>query len=359
MTEEFSTLPYLKQRWNTLGRKLAFDAKSPAGCAAWRRRTVRVLKDLTGYNTLQHAPLNPEPGETVDCGDYTRQRVVIQTEPGIRMPFYVLTPKMGGPRFPVALAPHGHGLGGKEAIAGRVDIPGVSDRIVESNCAYGVAMVKAGFITFCADARGMGERLEPRAGGDLFSWSCHILNRMAMPLGQTVTAMWAWDLHRLIDYVETRTGCDATRIACGGLSGGGLQALWATAFDTRIKCAVISGYFYGYKNALLEQAHNCSCNFVPNLWEHVDMGDIAALIAPRPVLIETGTRDPLNGSIGLANVTPQVEIARAAYRAMGVPERIKHDVFEGKHVWHGKEAIPWMQQWVDATRIGGEREAET
>ena len=53
-----------------------------------------------------------------------------------------------------------------------------------------------------------------------------------------------------------------------------------TALDDRVKCAVVSGYFYGYKQSLLEQHQNCSCNYVPRLYEHVDMGDVGALIAP-------------------------------------------------------------------------------
>ena len=72
------------------------------------------------------------------------------------------------------------------------------------------------------------------------------------------------------------------------------------------------------------------------------MGDIAALIAPRPLLVETGTRDELNGASGLKNVVSQLRIMRKAYRLLGAPENLKHDVFAGGHRWHGVEAIPWM-----------------
>ena len=156
--------------------------------------------------------------------------------------------------------------------------------------------------------------------------------------------MWTWDLHWLIDYVETRPDCDAARLGVAGLSGGGLQTLWASALDERVRCAVISGYLYGYKESLLDQHRNCSCNYVPGLYEYVDMGDIAALIAPRPLLIETGNRDGLNGASGLANVTPQVEIIRSAYRLLGHEDRLYHDIFPGEHRWNGVEAIPWMER---------------
>jgi hypothetical protein len=51
------------------------------------------------------------------------------------------------------------------------------------------------------------------------------------------------------------------------------------------------------------------------------MGDVATLIAPRPLLIETGTRNPLNGQSGLANVLAQMDITRRAYGLLGARER--------------------------------------
>ena len=70
------------------------------------------------------------------------------------------------------------------------------------------------------------------------------------------------------------------------------------------------------------------------------------MIAPRPVLIETGTLDPLNGASGVDNVNSQVAITRRAYKLLGAQDALKHDVFEGEHKWHGVEAIPWMKRWL-------------
>jgi len=130
------------------------------------------------------------------------------------------------------------------------------------------------------------------------------------------------------------------------LSGGGLQALWLAALDERVRCAVVSGYFYGYKNSLLDAPYHCSCNFVPRLFETADMGDLGALIAPRPLLIETGNRDGLNGSMGLRNVRSQVRIARRAYSLRDARAAFYHHVFDGEHRWCGEKAIPWMRRWL-------------
>jgi dienelactone hydrolase len=173
-----------------------------------------------------------------------------------------------------------------------------------------------------------------------------MLSHITIPLGQTITGMWTWDLMRLIDYVAERPECDADRIGCAGLSGGGLQTLWVSALDERVKCSVISGYFYGYRDSLLKLGGCCSCNYVPHLWELADMGDIGALIAPRPLLIETGDQDECNGERGVANATEQVEIARQAYSLLDATNRVFHHVFPGHHRWNGTRAIPWLKRWL-------------
>ena len=86
------------------------------------------------------------------------------------------------------------------------------------------------------------------------------------------------------------------------LSGGGLQTLCLAALDERVACAVISGYMYGVEDSLLHLSGNRDCNYIPHLWESADMGDVAALIAPRPLLIEAARQDPLNGPRGMDNV---------------------------------------------------------
>ncbi|MBN1285376.1 MAG: hypothetical protein JXB47_08260 [Anaerolineae bacterium] len=349
MDRALTTHAHLQRRWDAQGRKLAFNATTPAGWEAWRDELTAKLRELTGYDTMLEAPLDVHITERRDFDDHVRERVEIQTEPGVVMSLYVLIPKTGTPPYPAVLAPHGHSSGAKAGTAGDRTEPEISETIDRHNSDYGLQLVCAGFIAFCPDARGFGERQEEAAKKEgILESSCRWINNMAYPLGQTVTGMWTWELHRLLDYVESRADVDTDRIGCAGLSGGGLQTLWATALDTgrRIKCAVISGYLYGYKEALLDMHENCSCNYVPHLYEYVDMGDIGALIAPRPLLVETGTRDPLNGASGVANVTSQMDIMRRAYALFGAEDKLAHDVFEGVHMWHGVEAIPWLKRFL-------------
>jgi dienelactone hydrolase len=338
----------LRQRWDAVGRKMALRATTRKQLARWRAELSAQLKRLIGYDTLEQVPLRARVTEERTLDGYRRQRVELRTEQDVVMPLFVLIPTAGTPPFPAVIACHGHGLGGKVAIVGCRDNPEIAAKIDQHNSDYGLSLVRAGFVVFCPDARGFGERREIADRRDPRATSCRLINNMAIPLGRTVTGLWTWDIHRLVDYIETRTDCVPGRIGCAGLSGGGHQTLWAAALDERIRCAVVSGYFYGYKESLLDLYTNCSCNYVPHLWEYADMGDIGALIAPRPLLIETGTRDGLNGARGVANARSQVAIARRAYRLLCAERNLKHDVFEGEHAWRGVQAIPWMQRHLGA-----------
>jgi len=346
----YPSLPALLTRFDQESRSLRLRAHDATELATWQHELRTRLRAIIGIDTMRICPLDPQADAPKQCDGYVRTRVVIAVEPDVQMPLYVLTPVdlRPGERRPVILAPHGHGSAGKAAVVGRADAPELVRTIAQHNYAYGLQLVRAGYVVLCPDARGFGERRESvmLADGDLLGSSCQVLNHMALPLGQTVTGMWTWDLMRLIDYAATRADCDATRLGCAGLSGGGAQTLWLAALDERVRCAVVSGYFYGVKDSLLYMSQNCSCNYVPGLWQLADMGDIGALIAPRPLLIETGRHDPLNGARGVANVTEQLAITRTAYALLGLEDRLAHSVFEGGHRWDGADVLPWLARWL-------------
>lgn len=349
MSEYYTSMHSFLNRFDTLSRQHGFKAETIEDYHIWKIALRAKLRRLIGLDRLGGCDPNPELVESVEKDGYRREKLLIYTEDDVIMPVFVLIPNnkslaSDDGRLPVMVAPHGHGFGGMHSVAGLSEIPEVAARIEACNCDYGLQLVREGFIVFCPSARGFGERRESESqGADKFiQSSCAQLNKMAMPLGITVTGMWTHDLMMMLDYVKTREDCDSGRIGCAGLSGGGLQTLWLAALDDRIRCAVVSGYFYGVKDSLLVLSGNCSCNYVAGLWEKVDMGDIGALVAPRPMLVETGSRDNLNGRRGVVNVSEQLDIARSAYALFGSEKHVRHDVFDGEHMWHGKEALPFL-----------------
>jgi hypothetical protein len=122
-------------------------------------------------------------------------------------------------------------------------------------------------------------------------------------------AAWGWGISRVIDYLETDPDVDGQRIAITGVSRLGKTALWAGARDERVACVIasVSGSGgaslnrrnYGERPAHLLAPTRYPYWFAPGFaaWvgrEHEAPWDshmILALIAPRPVLLQTGSTD--------------------------------------------------------------------
>jgi dienelactone hydrolase len=340
---------YLKNRFQATARRLGLRATTADEFQVWRQELRAKIRELQGLHRMIPTPLNPRITETVQCDGYTRQRVELDTEPGVVMPLYVLIPNGLRAAAPGLIAAHGHSSGGKLAVAGIRGLdPRIDQTIAEHNYDYGVQAVRRGYVVFCPDARGFGERREwlYDKAEQLLDSSCRQLAHMGIPLGLTVAGMWTWDLMVLLDYMATRPEVQDQKLGCIGLSGGGLQTLWLAALDDRVQCAVISGYFYGVDDSLLHLSGNCDCNYIPHLWEYADMGDVAALIAPTPLLIETARQDSLNGPRGMENVFEQYAITARAYQLLAAPDHLAHDTFDGGHVWHGTLAFDWLDRWL-------------
>jgi hypothetical protein len=122
-------------------------------------------------------------------------------------------------------------------------------------------------------------------------------------------AAWAWGLSRAMDYLETDTGVDAKRVAILGVSRLGKTVMWAGAHDTRFalviaSCsgeggAAISRRDYGETVAHLTAPSRYPYQFAANYEKFakdvnhmpVDGNMLVALMAPRPVLLQTGDTD--------------------------------------------------------------------
>lgn len=351
--EKFYTITeHMADVFDRKARKMGYDAKERDEHEIWKKSARAKLVEVSGLDLMETCDLEPKLLESVQLDGYRRDKIIIQTEPDVWMPVYCLIPDFINTKEknPVFVMPHGHAAG-KYLAAGATDIPIVKDiheKYFKCKPFFSMELVKEGYIVFCPDARGAGERREwmKQSDDDFIGNTHYALNNMAISLGYSLTGMMTWDLIRLIDYIQTRKDCDQGRIACGGISGGGMQSLWLAAIDERVKCVITSGYFYGFKESFLGLSGNCPCNFVPNLWKYLDMGDLGALIAPKPLLIESGMKDHLNGKSGIENVKTQVEIAKKAYKLLGVEDRIYNHIHNGGHEWNGEKNIDFIKKWL-------------
>jgi hypothetical protein len=122
-------------------------------------------------------------------------------------------------------------------------------------------------------------------------------------------AAWAWGMSRAMDYLETDKAVDAKRVAITGVSRLGKTVMWAGAHDQRFaltiaSCsgeggAAISRRNYGETIAHLVAPGRYPYQFGPNYpkWAQnpeqspVDANLLVALMAPRPLLLQTGNTD--------------------------------------------------------------------
>ncbi|HYI91937.1 MAG TPA: acetylxylan esterase [Bryobacteraceae bacterium] len=122
-------------------------------------------------------------------------------------------------------------------------------------------------------------------------------------------AAWAWGASRALDYLETDKGVDAKRVAIHGVSRLGKTALWAGAVDERFAMVIAScsgegGAAIARRNYGETLAHMAAPTRFPyqfagnyakysnkvNEWP-VDANMLIAIIAPRPLLLQTGNTD--------------------------------------------------------------------
>lgn len=342
ITKYYGSLGNMKAKFDRFARQSCFSGETRDEFEQWKRKAEGILSDLLGLDKMEKVPLEPAVEECITLEDgMVREKIIIQTEDNVWMPMYILIPpKVSGKKQNVFLAPPGHMGAGKYSVAGCYEIPAVADAIGRFHYDYGMQLAKLGNIVICPDCRGFGERRDEALQKDdenaFLNSTCFQLSHMAMGLGETVAGMCVWDLMRAIDYIETRTDWDVLKIGCVGFSGGGMQTLYVSALDERIETAMISGYMYGFKDSLQILNGNCNCNYVPHLWEHFDMGDIASMLAPRPLVIQSCREDNLNGPRGLDNVYEQMDIIANSYRLYHAEDALVHDICEGGHCWHGE-----------------------
>lgn len=326
--------------------RYAFRAEGIEQAQAWQQTARPALARRIGLDALPKAPISARQVEQVDKKDYVREKIVLRTGPNMLMPVYLLLPKAAPRPLPVVLAFHGHGYGVK-------DIVGLWEDGSERGEADGyhkdfaVTLCRAGFAVAAPEISCFGERqtdfsyLNVDIGQDIPSTCAHSA-MLAFHLGISVVGLRVHDGIRLVDYLETRDDLDTSRLGAMGISGGGMHTFFSSCIDERIRACVISGYYATFKDSILAM-HHCPCNFVPGLAEFGEMYDMVGLIAPHPLLVESGSHDPI---FPRPAVRASVARARAVYGVFGAREYVSTDYFEGRHQISGRKAYKFLKKYL-------------
>src|SRR6185503_14046799 len=177
------------------------------------------------------------------------------------------------------------------------DIVGITEKGQQRESKSGYArdfalqVVERGYAAFALEQLAFGWRRDDAARKKgAGQSSCQPSAGAALLFGQTMIGWRVWDVMRAIDYLLGRPEIDSSRIATMGISGGGTVSLFSAALDERIKVSVVSGYFNTFRDSIVSLSH-CIDNYVPGLLNYIEMYDLAGLVAPRGLFVESGTRD--------------------------------------------------------------------
>src|SRR5262249_33109348 len=212
--------------------------------------------------------------------------------------------------FPAVLNPHGHWKRGR-----------LEDQPSYSPIALGINLARKGYIAITYDMVGYNDTQQTAhnfGGWGEVLWS---FNPMGLQL---------WNSIRVVDYLQSLPDVDGHRIAATGASGGGTQTFLLAAVDDRIGFAapvnMVSAYMQG----------GDPCEEAPGLRIDTFNVEIAAMMAPRPMLVVSSTHD-------WTKTTPMEEFPAIEhiYGLYGASQNVKNVHVDAEHNYNrqSREAV--------------------
>ncbi len=317
----------------------------PATQAQWevQRQTVRAeLWTLLGR--LPPRPPVPQV-ETVwrqDRGDYWVEKFQFDNGAGSTVPGYLLLPKDSSARHPAILYCHWH--------AGEYDLG--KEELFEAKHtpeAPGPALVRRGYVVLAVDASGFGERNgEGPDGPTEKNYTAEeTASKFNLWVGRTFWGMLVRDDLMGLDYLASRREVDPERIGVTGMSMGATRTWWLMALDERLKVGVPIACQTRYQSLIRHGSiheHDIGY-FVPGMLAHFDSEAVIALIAPRPVLFQTGDQDRGSPVDGIRTIETTV---RAVYRLYGREDNYQNLIYPGLGHVYTPEMWAKTLEWLDA-----------
>jgi dienelactone hydrolase len=338
----FDPVEFARDLYEAAPRALRFRARTRGEAEDWQKALRAKLTELVGGFPTERPALNPITLETLEFFGDTREKIVFDSRPGVSVLAYLLLPEKAKRPAPVMICVPGHGRGVD-------DIVGIDERGAERTDKAGyqhdfaIQVAEAGMAAVAIEPMGFGCRRDPvNARQGLGRKACDPVSGGALMLGHTMIGWRVWDVMRTIDYIATRPELDQTRVGCMGISGGGTVTVFSSALDTRIRAALVSGYLNTFRDSIGSIVH-CSDNYVPGILNWAEMHDVAGLIAPRPLFVESGEKDdifPIRASV------ESFQEVRKVYEMFGAADRVEQEVFPGEHSFWGRRGIPFLARWL-------------
>ncbi len=313
----------------------------------WQRELRAKLVDLLGYRGASsgRGPLDVRSLWRREHALGSIEKIVFRSEPGVDVPAYLCLPKDVAPPYKVFICLQGHTSGMHNSIAVTYEDESVP-LAVEGDRDFGLGCMARGIAALCLEQRSFGERREFIQPQHL-DYLCHQAAMNALMLGTTLLAERIFDVDRAIDYLAQRGDVAMDKVGLMGNSGGGTTTMFAAALLPRVRFAMPSCCFSTFQASIQSMFH-CVCNYVPGLLPVAEMGDIAGLIAPKPLVIVSGRED---GIFPLGQAQTEFARVQEIYRAAGAPDRCRHVIGAGGHRFYADDAWPVMQKELERSSV--------
>ncbi len=155
----------------------------------------------------------------------------------------------------------------------------------------GMGMAKQGIIAVNYVLRGLGQDGKDWGRSEWGPMDYRDFVGYTLQYGSNAMNVWVYDTLQVFHGVQAHSNIDRKNIFLGGISHGGQIALYAGALAShKIQGVIAMGAFVSYES-LFTEIHNWTGHAIPNIMSVGNMGDVAALIAPRPLLIQWGEQD--------------------------------------------------------------------
>lgn len=284
----------------------------------WQRKRpeyVRQLKEMLGLPPIPiREEMHAQITQTTTRDGVVAEALHFQSLPGLYVTGTLFRPEKQSKPLPAILYVCGHG---------RLKENGISYGNKATYQHHGVWFAKHGYVCLMIDTIQLGE-IEGLHHGTYREemWWWH--NQ-----GYTPAGVEACNGIRAIDYLQTRPEVDAERIGITGRSGGGAYSWWIAALDERIKVAVPVAGITSMQNHIVDgciEGH-CDCMYMVNTYAW-DFPLLAALVAPRPLLISNTDKDrifPLDGVVDVYSKTRRIYELHDAVKHVGL------NIAEGPH----------------------------
>lgn len=284
---------------------------------------------MIGLDPLpERTPLQVTLVRTIQRDEYVVDVLHFQSMPKLFVTANVYRPiKRGSGPFPAVILGPGHlshPHGGKAA---------------RQN--YAIPWVRAGYIAMVIDPIQVAELFAVHRGTASFQmWDWYA--RGYTPIGVEV-----WNAMRAVDYLLTRSDVDGAKLTINGCSGGGHLSWMLAAADERIAVAQPVAGAADIKSHIIDnlQRMHCDCAFFINTYRH-DWPTLAALIAPRPLLIHGSTEDVYYPPKSYNAVFQR---AQTIYRNHHASDRVGIFEVTGQHAYtkvQRERAVLWSNRWL-------------